>query len=55
MGLHATTATCLILSFTRLGAAAEMSLKLERVGILTLGLPHDTSCKHLADFEEEHG
>lgn len=29
--------------------------KLGRVGTLVLGLPHDTSCKHLADFEEEHG
>lgn len=32
-----------------------MSLKLGSVGILTSGLPHDTSGKHLADFEEEHG
>lgn len=55
MALHATTATFLILCFTRLGAAAGMSLKLGRVGILTSGLTHDASCKHLADFEEEHG
>lgn len=41
--------------FTGLGAAAETSLKLGRVGILTLGLLHATSCKHLDDFQEKHG